>query len=399
MITERQFYGLPVTISKKLGKVSFSGIRKTVEIANNMEKSGEKIIRLNIGEPDFKTPKNIVEAAAKSLLNGNTRYGSNYGSDELRKAISKKLKNINNIEANPSNEIIVTVGAQEAIASSLMALIDPENEVIIGSPYYIPYKNIIEILEGVPVCIPLKEENNYCFDINELEKIVNPNTKVLILNNPNNPTGAVIPKKHLEELASFCHKHGIVVISDEAYDQLTYDDEKHISIASLEGMKERTVSIFSFSKTYAMTGWRIGYIASSPQLIDAIIRIHQNVVIGATAFAQEGAVEALEGDQSSLFNMKSEFKKRRDIFYNGLKEIGMECFDAKGGFYLFPSIKKFNMTSWEFFDYLAKYGVIVVPGVEFGEAGEGYIRISYALSTEECIEAMERIKTAILDLS
>jgi aspartate/methionine/tyrosine aminotransferase len=385
--------------ARKMKNIPFTGIRRVLEKALKIEKSGKSVIHFEIGQPDFSTPEHIKQAAKDALDKGLVRYTSNYGLPSLRKEIAKKLKRVNGIDLDPDEEIIVTIGGQEAIAATLLSFLDPGDEVLIGDPGYIPYYSLTHLASAIPVPVPLKEDEGYIFDINAMKKAITNKTKMLILNTPNNPTGAVLDKKHMLEIAEICKEHDLLVLSDEAYEQIIYDDKEHISFATLPNMKKRTITVQTMSKTYSMTGWRLGYLAAPKNLVSIIIRAHQNLVLSSTSFAQAGGILALSGPQDDLLRMVSEFDKRREFLYEGLKRLGIPCYKPQGAFYLFPNISEFGLSSWSFSELLLeKYNVATVPGIEFGKTGEGHIRISYATSYENCIEGLERIEQAVENL-
>jgi len=385
--------------TKKMEKIPFTGIRKVFELANRLEVEGKSVIHFEIGQPDFDTPLHIKQAAKKALDQGMVRYTSNYGIPVLRHEIAKKLEKVNGIKVDPESEIMVTVGGEEGIAAVLLALLEPGDEVLVTDPAYSPYYSLVRLAAAVPVPVPIIEEEGYLYDFNALEKAMTPKTKMLILNSPNNPTGAVLGRKHLEKLANFCQRRNLIVLADEAYDQIIYDNTEHISFATLPSMASRTVTVLTFSKTYSMTGWRLGYVVAPREIISVVVRAHQNLILSATSFAQAGAVAALTGPQESLEIMVREFDRRRKLMYEGLKEMGIPCYKSPATFYLFPNISQFGMDSWDFANLLLKkYGVATVPGVEFGQNGEGHIRISYATSYKNCEEGLIRIQKAVKNL-
>lgn len=383
----------------KMKRVPFTGIRRVMEKANRLAAEGQKIIHFEVGQPDFDTPENIKQAAKKALDDGITSYSSNYGYPSLRKAIAEKLARDNGIIADPMTEVMVTAGGEEAVAAALFAFLSKDDEVLVADPSYIPYSSLVKIAEAVPVYVPLVEANGYNFDLDVLEQKITDKTKMVILCTPGNPTGTMMDEASLKRLAEICQKHDILVLADEAYEKVIYDGNKHVSIASLPGMKERTITVQSFSKTYSMCGWRLGYLVTNPDLMRVIVRVHQTVAMNACAFGQYGAEEALRGPQDSLHAMVKEFDRRRLLLYNGLLELGIPCNRPQAAFYLFPDISQFGMTSWEFADLLLeKYGVATVPGVEFGPNGEGHLRMSYATSYEDCEEGLRLIRQCVEDL-
>ena len=380
-------------------RVPFTGIRRVLEKANKLEAEGRSIVHFEVGQPDFDTPANIKEAAKAALDRGVTAYSSNYGDIKLRKAIAAKLEKMNGLKVDPTKEIMVTCGGEEAVAATLFAFLEKGDEVLIADPSYIPYSSLTKIAEAEPVFVPLDEKNGYCFDLAALEAAITEKTKMLVLCTPGNPTGTMMDEDSLRRLAEICCRHDILVLADEAYEQILYDGNRHISIASLPGMWERTVTVQSFSKTYSMCGWRIGYLAAPAELIRVIVRAHQTIAMNACAFGQLGALEALEGSQDSLYEMLREFDRRRLVLYNGLQELGIPCNRPQAAFYLFPDIGEFDMDSIAFADLLLeKYGVATVPGVEFGKNGENHLRISYATSYESCQEGLRRIAQCVADL-
>lgn len=383
----------------KMKRVPFTGIRRVLEKANKLEAEGRKIVHFEVGQPDFDTPANIKEAAKKALDQGVTAYSSNYGDIRLRRAIAEKLERMNHLKVDPTKEIMVTCGGEEAVAAALFALLEKGDEVLIADPSYIPYSSLTKIAEAEPVYVPLDEKNGYCFDLEKLEAAITNKTKLLILCTPGNPTGTMMDEESLRKLAEICCRHDILVLADEAYEQVLYDGNKHISMASLPDMWERTITVQSFSKTYSMCGWRIGYLVAPAELMRIVVRAHQTVAMNACSFGQLGALEALTGPQDSLYAMLAEFDRRRLLLYNGLKELGIPCSRPQAAFYLFPDIGEFGMDSFTFAELLLdKYGVATVPGVEFGKNGENHLRISYATSFEDCQMGLHRIAQCVSDL-
>lgn len=383
----------------KMKRVPFTGIRRVLEKANKLEAEGRKIVHFEVGQPDFDTPANIKEAAKKALDQGVTAYSSNYGDIRLRRAIAEKLERMNHLNVDPTKEIMVTCGGEEAVAAALFALLEKGDEVLIADPSYIPYSSLTKIAEAEPAYVPLDEKNGYCFDLEKLEAAITNKTKLLILCTPGNPTGTMMDEESLRRLAEICCRHDILVLADEAYEQVLYDGNKHISIASLPGMWERTITVQSFSKTYSMCGWRIGYLVAPAELMRIVVRAHQTVAMNACSFGQLGALEALTGPQDSLYAMLAEFDRRRLLLYNGLKELDIPCSRPQAAFYLFPDIGEFGMDSFTFAELLLdKYGVATVPGVEFGKNGENHLRISYATSFEDCQMGLHRIAQCVSDL-
>jgi aminotransferase len=349
-------------------------------------------ISLGVGEPDFQTPWHIREEGIYSLERGKTHYTSNSGLMELKVEIASYLKRRFSLSYDPDSEIMITVGGSEAIDIALRAMLDPGDEVLIPQPSYVSYLPCTKLAGGVPVPIELKEEDEFRLTVNELEGALTDKTKVLVLPFPNNPTGAVLPKEDLVKIAKFVCDHDLFVITDEIYSELTYNEE-HTSIASLPGMKERTVYINGFSKSYAMTGWRLGYACAPERLLSQMLKIHQFAIMCAPTTSQYAAVEALKNGDADVEEMRDAYDKRRKYLLAELRKAGFDCFEPGGAFYVFPSIKKFGMTSEEFAETLLKEEKLaVVPGDAFGACGEGFIRISYAYS-------IENLKTAMIRLS
>lgn len=370
-------------ISKQIIKMKPSGIREFFNYASERP----EIVSLGVGEPDFVTPKPIIEAAIASLEEGKTFYTSNQGLPTLRKLISDYLKDRFNIHYSP-DEMILTAGSSQGILAALMAIINPGDEIIVTEPTYICYVPDIEMCGGKAVVIPLSSDNEYKLTPEILRKYITPKTKALFLSYPNNPTGAIMTKEELEAIAPLILENDLYVVSDEIYAELTYGS-RHCSIASFKGFKERTILVSGFSKAFAMTGWRLGYVCAPKAILDQILKIQQYIMLSAPTTAQYGAIVALEQCIPHMETMVEEYNRRRQYLLKSFKELGIDCFDAKGAFYLFPSIKRFNLSSREFcLKLLNEYGVLVVPGTAFGDSGEGYIRISYATS-------MERLKTFI----
>lgn len=375
-------------ISDKTASIQPSGIRKFFDIVSEMKDA----ISLGVGEPDFDTPWHIRDEGIYALERGRTFYTSNSGLKDLRQEISNYLKRIQNIEYNPENEILVTVGGSEAIDIGLRAVINPGDEVIIPQPSYVSYEPCAILTGAKPVIINLKAENDFKLKPEELLSAITDKTKVLILPYPNNPTGAIMEQKDLEAIAKIIIEKDILVMSDEIYSALTYK-EKHVSIASLRGMKERTILINGFSKAYAMTGWRLGYACAPKEIIQQMTKIHQFAIMCAPTTSQYAAIEALKNGDDDVETMRQAYNQRRRFLLHAFKEIRLECFEPFGAFYVFPSIKEFNMTSEEFATrFLKEEKVAVVPGTAFGACGEGYLRISYAYSIENLKIAIERLK-------
>ncbi len=363
-----------------------SGIRKFFDIVSQMEDA----ISLGVGEPDFVTPWHIREEGIYSIEKGCTHYTSNAGLLALREEICTYLKKFDlNYE---TSEVLVTVGGSEAIDLALRAIIEKGDEVIVHEPSFVCYKPCIDLAGGVPVVIETKAENQFMLTKEELLSKITPKTKILILSYPNNPTGAIMTKEKLEDIAKIAIENNILVISDEIYAELTYGS-KHVSIASLPDMKERTLVINGFSKAFAMTGWRLGFVTGNKSIISAMTKVHQYAIMSAPTLSQYAAIEALKNGSASINSMVSEYDDRRKIITDGFNKMGLPCFDPKGAFYVFPCIKSTGLTSVEFCETLLKeQKVALVPGSAFGESGEGFVRVSYAYSIQQITKAMERIK-------
>jgi len=386
-------------ISERMAGIPFSGIRKILEEVNRLEKEGRSIIRLEIGRPDFDTPQHIKDAAATALNQGQVHYSSNYGIPELSEAICQKLEKENKVSYD-SKEVIVTAGANEAVFIAMMAVLNPGDEVLIPDPSWVAYYPCATMAGATPVPVPLSFANGFIPTVAELEAKITPKTRMLVINTPQNPTGVVYDADTLSQLAQLAIKHDLYVLSDEIYERIIYDEAKHVSIASLPGMRERTVIINGMSKIFSMTGWRLGYAAADRPVADAMIRVHQNTIACATTFAQWGGVAALNGPQQPAAEMVAEFKRRRDFFYTALKQIpGLNPLRPGGAFYMFVNIEELGKSSEEVAMYLLhEAGVAVVPGSAFGAAGEGCLRMSYANSYENLEIAVERIKGALAKL-
>lgn len=369
-----------------------SGIRKFFDIVSEMKDA----ISLGVGEPDFDTPWHIREEGIYSLEKGRTFYTSNAGLKELKIEICNYLKRKLDLDYDYNKDVIVTVGGSEAIDLAIRAMINPGDEVLIPQPSYVSYVPCVTLAYGKSVIIELKEENQFRLTKDELLEKITDKTKILILPFPNNPTGAIMEKSDLEEIAKVCIEKDIFVVSDEIYSELTYNGEKHISIACIPGMKERTIVINGFSKAYAMTGWRLGYAVGPAEILKQMIKIHQFAIMCAPTNSQYAAVEALRNGDRDIDKMRESYNQRRRFLLNAFKEMGLDCFEPFGAFYMFPSIKRFGMTSDEFANrLLQEEKVAVVPGTAFGDCGEGFLRISYAYSLEDLKEALGRLKDFI----
>lgn len=374
-------------IADQIASLPKSGIRDFFELVNAMD----DVISLGIGEPDFVTPWHIREASIYALEKGHTSYTSNLGLLSLREEISKYVKTNYQIEYRPDKECIVTVGVSEALDLLLRALINPGDEIIYHEPCYVSYAPGIQMAHGVPVAVPTFEKNDFALDPDDLRKAITPKTKAILLNFPCNPTGATMEIEKLREVAKIAIENDLIVISDEIYSELTYEGE-HTSIASLPGMKERTVFIHGFSKAYAMTGYRIAYACGPFEIIDAMMKIHQYSMLCAPINGQEAALEALKNGNGPMEMMRDEYKERRNVITRRLNEMGLKCFKPVGAFYVFPNITSSGLSSSEFAESLLKeQNVAVVPGTAFGECGEGFVRCAYAASLENITKAMDKI--------
>ena len=380
-------------VSKTIVDIKPSGIRKFFDIVATMKDA----ISLGVGEPDFDTPWRIRDEGIYSLTKGKTHYTSNTGLMELREAISDYLKRKYSLSYDPATEVMVTVGGSEAIDIALRAMLDPGDEVIIPQPSYVSYEPCTILAGGKPVFINLKEENCFRLTAKELEDAITEKTKILILPFPNNPTGAIMEKEDIEAIARVVIEHDLFVLTDEIYSELTYKED-HVSIASLPGMKERTVYINGFSKAFAMTGWRLGYACAPANILRQMLKIHQFAIMCAPVTSQHAAIEALKNCDAEVASMKMEYDRRRRFLVHSFREMGLSCFEPFGAFYIFPSIKKFGMSSDEFATaLLTEQKVAVVPGTAFGDSGEGYVRISYAYSLKRLKEALSRIEAFMKD--
>lgn len=371
-------------LSNKIKKIKPSGIRKFFDIASTMK----DVISLGVGEPDFSTPWVIRKAAIQTLERKQIVYGPNKGLENLRHAIVENISKKHGVDYNFDNEIIVTVGGSEAIDIAIRGIIDPGDEVLIVEPCFVCYAPLVELVGGVAVPIPTKIENNFKLTLDDLKDKVTDRTKLLVLPFPNNPTGAVMTREDLEPIAEFLRDTNIIVLSDEIYSALTYG-RKHCSIIEIEGMKERTIFVNGFSKAYAMTGWRLGYLAAPEPITTQIVKIHQYAIMCSPFVSQNAAVEALNSCDGEVIKMRDEYDMRRRFLVGELNRIGLTCFEPEGAFYVFPCIRSTGLTSEEFCDRLLyEEHVAAVPGNAFGESGEGFIRISYAYSIKHLREAM-----------
>lgn len=381
-------------ILKNIKDMPPSGIRKYFDLVNEME----DVISLGVGEPDFVTPWNVRESGIYSLEKGYTHYSSNAGFIELRSEISKYLKRRCNLEYDPREEIIVTVGGSEAIDLAIRVLVGPGDEVIIPEPSFVAYKGCTAFAGGTAKIIELKEENNFKLTKEALEQAITPRTKVLVLPFPNNPTGAIMTREELKPIVEFLKDKDIIILSDEIYSELSYGG-KHESIASFPEIRDKVIVINGFSKAYAMTGWRLGYACGNKILIDSMKKIHQYAIMCAPTTAQFAAIEALKNGDKDVEAMAREYNRRRRVVVDGFRKIGLECFEPMGALYVFPNIKSTRITSDEFCQrLLTEKRVLTVPGNAFGACGQGFIRCSYATSMEDIIEALKRIEEFVKSL-
>ena len=381
-------------LSSTIVTIKPSGIRKFFDIAAEMD----DVISLGVGEPDFDTPWHVRDEGIYSLEKGRTSYTSNAGLKELKEEIAKFLKRRYDLTYDPNKEMIVTVGGSEGIDICMRAMLDPGDEVLIPQPSYVSYEPCCVLANGTPVIIELKAENEFRLTAEELEAAITPKTKLLVLPFPNNPTGAIMERKDLEAIAEVILKHDLYVLSDEIYSELTYTDN-HVSICNLPGMKERTILINGFSKSHSMTGWRLGYACGPEVIIKQMLKIHQFAIMCAPTTSQYAAGEAMRNGDADVQEMKMEYNVRRKYLLKRFAEMGVDCFEALGAFYVFPCIKEFGMSSDEFATTMLKSKkVCVVPGTAFGDCGEGFLRISYAYSMENLKIAMDRFEDFVKEL-
>lgn len=374
-------------LSKKIVQVQPSGIRKFFDIASEMD----DVISLGVGEPDFDTPWRIREEGIFSLERGRTFYTSNAGLQELRNEICKYLERKIHVSYDPKKETMVTVGGSEAIDVALRCMLDPGDEVLLPQPSYVSYLPCTVMADGVPVIVELKNENEFKLTVEDLESKVSERSKILIMPFPNNPTGSIMTKEDLEPIAEFVKEHDLYVLSDEIYSELSYKGD-HVSIASLPGMRERTIVINGFSKGFAMTGWRLGYCCGPEVIMKQMVKLHQFAIMCAPTNSQYAAIEGLRNCENEVEEMRKAYNQRRRFLMHEFKRIGLECFEPFGAFYVFPSIRQFGLTSDEFATrLLMEEKVAVVPGNAFGECGEGFLRISYAYSLDDLRDALERV--------
>jgi len=352
----------------------------------------EGVISLGVGEPDYATPWRLREVAIKSLEQGKTMYTSNLGTPELREAIAGYLRQAYGLSYDPETEILITVGVSEAMDLAMRSVIDPGDEVILPAPCYVAYPAVIALSGGVPVIVPTTAESDFEIEPSDIKDNITENTRAIFIGYPANPTGAVMSRRKLLGIAELAERHGLLVISDEIYARLSYGDP-HTCFASLPGMREQTVLLGGFSKAYAMTGWRVGYAAGPQEIVAAMTKIHQHTIMCAPTMSQVAALEAIKAGEDSVLEMVADYNRRRLLTVNGLRDIGLACFEPKGAFYAFPSIRSTGLRSEEFAEkLLQEEKVAVVPGTAFGECGEGFVRCCYATSVPELEEALFRIK-------
>lgn len=375
-------------LSDKVKEIKPSGIRKFFDIANELE----DVISLGVGEPDFKTPFTIRQEGIRTLEQGKTWYSANAGLLELREEICRYLKRRFSMDYDAKTDVLVTVGGSEAIDLCFRALVNPGEEVLIPEPSFVCYSPLVSLIGGIPVPIRTKAENHFRVTKEDLLEKITDKTKVLVLPYPNNPTGGVMRREHLEEIAEVLRERDIMILSDEIYAELTYNG-KHVSISTINGMKEKTIVINGFSKAYAMTGWRLGYAVGPAPVLEQMTKIHQFAIMCAPTTSQYAAVEALRHCDSSIENMTKEYNMRRRLIVDAFNKLGLTCFEPEGAFYIFPSIQSTGLSSEQFCEELLfSQKVAVVPGNAFGESGEGFIRVSYSYSVKHILEAVERIK-------
>jgi aminotransferase len=376
-------------LAQRVQAVPPSGIRRFFDLIASMP----DVISLGVGEPDFDTPPQVVEEGVRSLRSGRTHYTSNYGTLELRRALATNLERLYGVRYDPQTEIVVTVGASEAVAATMTALVDPGDEVVLHEPSYVAYVPAIVFNGGQAVQVSTRFEDDFALDPAAVEAAVTPRTKILFLGYPCNPTGAVLPPDRLRALAEVARRHDLMVVSDEIYDRLVYGGHRHEAISALPGMKERTVLIGGFSKAYAMTGWRVGYACAPREVIEGILKVHQYGIMSAPTTAQDAAVAALTGAEPEVQRMVAEYDRRRQLVVAGLNRIGLATFEPRGAFYAFPWIGGTGLSSAEFSERLLREEqVAVVPGDAFGPSGEGHVRISYATAYEQLETALGRIE-------
>ncbi len=375
-------------ISQRVASVPPSGIRRFFDIAATMK----DVISLGIGEPDFVTPERILDAGIKSLHDGETHYTSNSGIYELRAALSKHIAQQHGVTYDPEHEILITVGVSEALYLALTAVIDPGDEVIVPQPCFVAYTPEVTFAGGVPVTVPTRVEDDFQVTAATLEAAITPKTKALLIGYPNNPTGAVMTRENMIEIAALAEKYDLLVISDEIYDRLVYGVD-HVCFAALPNMRQRTLTLGGFSKDYAMTGWRIGYACAPEEILSGMRKVHQYTIMSAPTTAQIASLEALATGEEYVQSMVSEYDRRRKLIVGGLNTLGLDCFEPRGAFYAFPSIARSGMDENEFAErLLGEEQVAVIPGSAFGESGKGFVRMAYATAYEKIEEALNRME-------
>nr|AIA14234.1 Aminotransferase class I and II [uncultured bacterium] len=378
-------------ISQKVSSIPPSGIRRFFDIAATMK----DVISLGIGEPDFTTPKHITQAGIDSLVQGDTHYTSNSGTIELRTAVADKLFEMYGVRYDPETEVLITVGVSEAMQCAMLAVVDPGDEVLVVEPCFVAYKPSVVLAGGTAVVVPTRVEDDFQVTAAEIEKYITPQTKMLFIGYPNNPTGAVMTKQRLQEIAALAEKYDLLVMSDEIYDRLVYGID-HTNFASLPNMRDRTILMGGFSKSYAMTGWRVGYVCANPEILGAIRKVHQYAIMSAPTTAQHAALQALKHGEQDVKDMVNEYDLRRQTILAGLNTIGLPTFEPRGAFYVFPDVRPSGMTSADFSErLLMEQHVAAVPGDAFGESGTGFVRMSYCNSMENIEEALERIERLV----
>lgn len=382
-------------LNDEIKQVKPSGIRRFFDIANEME----DVISLSIGEPDFSTPWHVRQEGIKTLEDGKTWYSPNRGFMELREEISRWFSHRYHVKYDPKSEILVTVGGSEAIDLCIRSLVNPGDEVIIPQPSFVCYVPMTQMAEGVPVVIETQAKDQFRLTAEALREKITPKTKIIILPFPNNPTGAVMRREHLEEIAQVVREHNLIVLSDEIYSELTYGQSRHVCFADLDGMRERTIVVNGFSKAFAMTGWRLGYAVGPKEIIGPMTKLHQFAIMSAPTMAQYAATEAMKNGDDDIVYMREQYDMRRRLIVDGLNSLGLTCFEPEGAFYVFPCIRSTGLSSEEFCKQLlyAEH-VAVVPGPAFGDCGEGFVRISYSYSIKHITEALTRIERFIKNL-
>jgi aminotransferase len=381
-------------IANKVKGLPPSGIRKFFDLASSIP----DVISLGVGEPDFVTPWRVREASIYALERGYTTYTSNWGLLELRELISKYMYDATGVDYSPKNETLVTTGVSEAIDLAIRAIVDPGDEVLVVEPSYVSYRPCVIMAGGVPVSVSTSVDNDFKVTREELEAKMTDRTTAIIMNYPNNPTGAIMPRKDLEEIADLAVERDLMIISDEVYEKMTYEG-KHASIASFNGMRDNTIALNGFSKAFAMTGWRLGYACGNPDVIEAMMKVHQYTMLCAPITAQMAAIEALKNGQDDMREMISEYNRRRRVIVKGFNDLGLKCFEPKGAFYAFPSVKSTGLTDEQFSERLLyEKHVIAVPGSVFGESGVGHLRCSYATSMEQIKEALARVADLLQEI-